>query len=628
MRKNNKILNTSTRVLCAATGVYYLYVFVSGTITPMRTMAPILMTGLIMAFLTRPLSERLPYKIVLALDLLLTALTIFVIGYLLSIEANMEVLWVQPTGITWFVGTAILVLILEATRRLIGWSLVIIVLVFILYGLYGNYAPGALWHGGLKWGTLIFTVSLSTEGIWGIPVRVIAQIVVIFMLFSAFLSVSGASDLFLNLAQSAFGRFRGGPAKMAVIASSLFGTISGSGVANVVATGTVTIPLMKNTGYPSHIAATVEALASTGGQIMPPIMGATAFVMAEFLGVSYWTIVKAAFLPALLYYISIFVFVDFEAGKLGLKGLSREEIPRMKPVLLKSGHVLLPLVLLVVALGVFDLSVATAALYSLAGLFVISFVNKSTWITPRKFYRALVEGIQSMSGVTVACGSAAILMGLVAATNLGMALSGILISISQGILPILLVLTAIAGLILGMGMTTTAVYIFLAILIAPAMEQMGVPPLAAHLFILYYGVLNLITPPFCLASFAAAGIAGAPPMKVGWTATFRGIILYIVPFMFVYDQALILQGSPLDVITAFVTSVIGVCGLVAAIEGYVFIGRAEAVLHRALLGIGGAAMIVPGFVTDLIGIVLLSVGVVVAYSKVKRERIAREALRQ
>ncbi|MFC1981677.1 TRAP transporter permease [Chloroflexota bacterium] len=617
MREKNKALQNILNMLCAATSVYYLYVFFSGTITPMRQMAPLLTVGLIMAFLSRPVSTRLPSKVALSIDCLLVALSVFVAGFMIALEQRFEMLWIQPTGMTWFVASAIILLIMEATRRVLGWPLVIIVLFFMFYALFGDYVPGAFWHGGVSWGTLVYTVSLSVEGIWGIPIRVAATIVVLFLIFAAFLRVGGAADLFLSMSQSAFGRMRGGPAKMAVVASSLFGTISGSGVANVASTGVITIPLMKRTGYPPHLAGAIEALSSTGGQIMPPIMGAAAFIMAEFLGVSYWTICIAAFLPSVLYYISLFVMVDFEAAKMGMKGLPREEIPDLKPILRRGGHVILPLIVLVVCLGAIGLSVATSALYAMGSLWVISFVNKSTWITPGKFYQALVEGIKDMTTVTIACGIAAVLMGLVAATNLGMNLSGILIDFAAGNLFVLLVLSAMVGLILGMGMTTTAIYIFLAILIAPALVKMGVPVLAAHIFILWYGVVHLVTPPFCLASYVAAGIADAPVWKTAWAASYRGIILYIVPFMIVYDQSLILQGDPVNIILAFVTSIIGVCGLVSAVEGYAFVGPTRGILHRLLFGIGGLAMIMPGIASDLIGIALLALAVIPIYLRRK-----------
>ncbi|MFC1930098.1 TRAP transporter permease [Chloroflexota bacterium] len=623
MREENKYIRRFTSALCAATALYYIYAFFAGTMTAIKLQAPILMVGLIVTFLTRPLSNRLPFKVVLAVDCLLAALSALVLSYLIAVETEFEYFWVDPTGFIWFVATSVFLLIMEATRRVLGWTLVGVVVAFMLYAYYGNYMPDMIWHAGITWSRIIYTVSLSIEGVWGIPLRVVAAIVVLFMIFSAFLRTTGASDFLLDMSQSLFGKMRGGPAKMAVVASSLFATMSGSGVANVTTTGVITIPLMKRAGYPSHIAATIEALSSTGGQFTPPIMGAAAFIMAEFIGVSYWAICVAAFLPAFLYYVSLFLVVDFEAGKLHMKGLSPDEVTDWKKVVLRGWHILVPLIVLIVLLGGFAFSVATSVFYALVSLWVVSFFTKKTRLTPKKFYVGLETGIKDMTVVTIAVAAASLLMGLASATNLGMNLSGVLIQISGGNLLILLILSALVGLILGMGMSTSAIYIFLAILIAPALVTMGVPIMAAHLFILYFGVIHLITPPYCLASFVAAGIAGAPPMKVGWTAAFRGIILYILPFFFVYDQALILQGSIADIVLALITSIIGVCGLVAAIEGYAFVGETKGILHRLLFGIGGVLMIHPALITDLAGVTLLAAAVVPVYMA-SRSRSIRE----
>ncbi|MFC1914627.1 TRAP transporter permease, partial [Chloroflexota bacterium] len=446
MREENKYIRGFISVLCVATALYYLYAYFVGTVTALRLQAPILMVGLILTFLLYPLSNKLPSKVTLVVDCLLAALSVLVLSYMIAVEAEFDYLWVNPTGFIWFVASSIVILILEATRRVLGWTLVSVVLVFMLYAYYGNHMPDMIWHAGISWSRIIYTVSLSVEGVWGTPLRVIASIVVLFMIFAAFLRVTGASDFLLDMSQSLFGRMRGGPAKMAVVASSLFATMSGSGVANVTTTGVITIPLMKRTGYPPHIAATIEALSSTGGQFTPPIMGAAAFIMAEFIGVSYWTVCVAAFLPAFLYYISLFLVVDFEAGKLNMSGLSADEVGDWKPVILRGWHILVPLIILIVLLGGFAFSVATSVFYALVSLWVISFFTKKTWLTPKKFYSGLASGIKDMTVVTVAVAAASLLMGLASATNLGMNLSGILINISGGNLLILLILSAIVGL--------------------------------------------------------------------------------------------------------------------------------------------------------------------------------------
>ncbi len=617
LRVQNNILNRFISLLCAATGVYYIWVAFKAGFTPLQTMAPLLMVSLIVTFLTRPGAARLRPGMALTIDCLLAALSVMGCIYMIVVlEGEMETLgWKPPTPFMSFIATAMFFLILEATRRVLGWPFVIVVLTFTGYALFGNYVPGLFWHGGLSWTRMIQSVGLSSEGIWGIPTRLAAEIIVLFLIFAAFLNVSGASEIILGLSQGLFGRFRGGPAKMAVIASSLFGMINASGVANVASVGVITIPLMKKTGYPSHVAASIEALASTGGQIMPPVMAATAFVMAELLGVSYWTVCVIALLPSLLYYFSLFMYVDSEAALRGLGGLAPAEIPDWK-LILRSGSsavVLLPVIVLVVLLAVFDLSATTAVFYSLVSLWLVTFLSKRTRLTPKKFYQGLENGVRSMTMVSVSCSMAAVLMGLVMACNLGMNLSGMLIEISHGSLLALLVLTAIVALILGMGMPTIAIYVFLALIIAPALVNMGVPPFAAHLFIFYYGILNMITPPFCLGAFVAAGIADAPSMKVGWTASSRGLILYILPFMFVYEPALIFQAGALNIVLSFITALIGVIAWVSAIEGYALFGPTKGILHRLLFLLAGILVVAPGWASHLIGVGLTALAVLPIY---------------
>lgn len=399
------------------------------------------------------------------------------------------------------------------------------------------------------------------------------------------------------------GRFRGGPAKIAVLSSCLFGMVSGSAVANVVVTGSFTIPLMKRTGFRSHIAGAVEAAASSGGQFMPPIMGAAAFIIPDMIGSTYFDVVTAAFLPGLLYFLAIFFMVDFEAIKMNLSGLPKTELPSAKAAVKESGHLLLPVFVLIYLLAIVRTSPTLAAFWSVISVIVASMLRKSTRMNFSKILSALEEGAYAAVIVVSACGLGGIIIGCIMLTGLGMSLSTILVDFSHGSLMLLLVLTMVTSLILGMGMTTTACYIILAILVGPAIIKMGVNPMGAHLFIFYFGIISAITPPVAVAAYAGAGLAGSDPMKTGYAAWRLGLSAFILPFMFVYGPTLLLQGSFQMILLTIVTSVLGIYVLSAAIQGYMF-GNLG-VMKRIVLLCGSLLLIIPGLITDLIGFALV-----------------------
>ncbi|MDP1649318.1 MAG: TRAP transporter permease [Rubrivivax sp.] len=503
----------------------------------------------------------------------------------------------DPVLADYVFGGALILLILEATRRATGWALPITALVFLAYGVT---------LGQQSVGIMLDQLYLTTEGIFGIPLYVSATYVMLFILFGAFVERSGAGKLFMDFALSLAGHTSGGPAKVAVITSSLFGTVSGSAVANVMTTGTFTIPLMMRTGYRPAFAGAVEAVASTGGQLMPPIMGAAAFVMAEFLGVSYLKVAMFALLPALLYYVAVFMAVHFEAKRIGLVGLPKADLPRLKEVLLERGHLFLPLVVIIAVL----LGGRSAAFSALCG---IASVIPTTWLrasTRRTFtFTAIVEALEAGARntlvVALACACAGIVIGVITLTGLGLSFTGIVLALSQNSLVLALFLTMLAGILLGMGLPTTPAYIVQVALLVPALVKLGVQVEAAHLFVLYFAVLSAITPPVAMAVYAANGISRATLMDSSWAAVKLGLTGYIIPFMFVFAPSLLLMGDAGTVALATVTATVGVVCLAGGLHQYFFLGTARP-WERLLLIAAALVLIKPGWQSDLVGLVLIA----------------------
>ena len=560
--------------------------------------------GLALGFLKFPLKkDRDGERKYLGLDVASAFLSILPGIYICIFQEDIMMRMGRVTTIELILGIILILLILELGRRLMGWAIVIVALLAIAYTYFGNLIPGILGHRGFNIGRIVNQLFLTNEGIYTIPIGVSASFVYLFILFGVILQSCGGGEFFIKLATSVLGRFRGGPAKIAVLSSCLFGMISGSAVANVVVTGSFTIPLMKRTGFRPHIAGAVEAAASSGGQFMPPIMGAAAFIIPDMIGSTYFEVAKAAFLPGLLYFLAIFFMVDFEAIKMNLSGLPKEELPSAKTAIKESGHLLLPVLVLIYLLAVVRTSPTLAAFWSVISVILASMLRKSTRMNFWKILSALEEGAYAAIIVVSACALGGIIIGCMMLTGLGMSLSTILVDFSHGSLMLLLLLTMIASLILGMGMTTTACYIILAILVAPALTKMGVNSMGAHLFIFYFGIISAITPPVAVAAYAAAGIAGSDPMKTGYAAWRLGLSAFILPFMFVYGPTLLLKGSFLMVLLTIVTSVLGIYALSAAIQNYMFGNLGS--MKRIVLFIGSILLIIPGLKTDLIGFFLV-----------------------
>ena len=489
----------------------------------------------------------------------------------------------------WILGGIAILLILEATRRLVGWSLVSLALVFILYAKFAYMLPGQLYAKGSSWERIAAYLYLDASGLLGFPLAVTASMVVAFIFFGqALYAVSG--DKFLtDLALCAMGRFRGGPAKVSVVSSSLFGTVSGSAVANVVVDGPITIPMMRRTGYPGPMAAAIEAVASTGGQVMPPVMGVAAFLIAEYLSIPYGEVALAAAVPACLYYLALFVQVDLEAAKRGLVGLPREQLPKFRNVMRRGWVFLVPLLSLIYTLMWAGWEAGKAGMGAVIATFLVGLIMKETRPTLQGFLSSIEETGRTMLDLVAITALAGLVIGSLQLSGLSFKLSLMLVTVAGGNALALLALTAVVCIILGMGMPTTIIYVMLAVLVGPALTQLGIVPLAAHLFIFYFGMMSMITPPVCMATYAAAAIARTNFWETGWIGMRLGIVAYVVPFVFAFHPALILKGTAGEIILTVITAAIGVILLGIGLAGYLF--RPLGWAKRALLALSGLFLI-------------------------------------
>ena len=525
-------------------------------------------------------------------------------GAFLYFTFNAMTIIQQGSKFEWYqivIGLVGILSLAEVCRRSVGLPILIVAAVFVAYALLWGLANPTLW------GKLNYTVRYlfySKEGILSTPVNVCSKFIVVFIIFGAFLERTGIADFFINIANALVGRFSGGPAKAAVVASALEGMVSGSSVANTVGSGSVTIPLMKKTGYKPEFAAAAEASASTGGQIMPPIMGAAAFLMADYVQVPYGEIVIKAILPAVLYFAGIFISVHLEAKKLGLRGLTKEELPQVLP-LLKQAYLLLPLVVLTYLVSTSKSSIQYAAAIAILAAIFVSLFNKDTRITFKRFVEALAAGAQGTITVAAACGVAGIIAGTITMTGLAnMLINGILTLAGNQVI-VALFLTMVCCIVLGMGVPTTANYCIMAATCAPILVRMGVPVVAAHFFVFYFGIVADLTPPVALAAYAGAAIAQSNPMKTALTATKLAIGAFIVPYVFALNPAMLfINTTAFEVVTICITSLIGIFGVSAALEGYIF--RPMKWYFRIASLVGGLLLIYPGIVTDLIGLGLVA----------------------
>ena len=554
-------------------------------------------------------------RIGLIVDLLLSALALFVFLYQV---VNFEAIAMQTkyTPFQYAIGAIGILLLLEACRRVAGLPIVCVACAFMLVGLFGQYMPGFLNNRGFSVERIIKQLFYTQNGVFGTPIGASSTFIFLFILFGAFLEKTGVGDFFIDFGNAVAGKKRGGPAKVAVLVSALEGTVSGSSVANTVGSGSVTIPLMKKTGYKPEFAAATEAAASTGGQIMPPIMGAAAFLMAEYVQEPYSKIVLRAILPAVLYFTGIFISVHLEAKKLGLKGLKKEDLPKLLP-LLKKSYLLFPLLLLIYLVVTSTRSIQYAAAISIVACVLVSLFNKDSRITPKRFLEALAAGGQGTITVAAACGIAGIIAGTITMTGLASNIISGVVALAGGSVFLALLLTMICCIVLGMGIPTTATYCIMAATCAPILVQMGVPTVAAHFFVFYFGIVADLTPPVALAAYAGAAIAEASPMKTAVTATKLAIGAFIVPYAFAMSPAMLLiDTNILEVILICITAFIGICCISASLEGFLL--EHMPWYERLLCLAGGLMLIIPGTATDLGGIALAAI--VLALQFVARRR--------
>lgn len=530
-------------------------------------------------------------------------------GYLAVRYASIvDIILLRPVDAV-AVSVILIVLLMESLRRATGNVLPALVIVFIVYALFAGLVPGQLQGRSTDWQKLAGYLTVDINGMLGVPLKIGTSVVITFILFGNLLMVTGASNWFTELALTAMGRFRGGSAKIAVVASALFGSISGSAVANVVATGVVTIPMIKRSGYAPHQAAAIEAVASTGGQLMPPVMGASAFLMAEFLQAPYGEIVLAALIPALLYYLALFIQTDLDAARAGITRVDPSEIPPLRGVL-PGLHFLLPFVVLIVALFTFNVVPELAALWSALALIVLALAFGYRGRRPR--ISALLDTVRG-TGIAVIeiiliTGAAGLVIGVLGISGLGFNMTLALVTIGGGNLYLLLILSALVCIVLGMGLPTVGVYVLLAALVAPALVEVGVLPIAAHLYVMYFGMMSMITPPVAIAAYAAAGLAGADPIRTGLESVRLGWSAYVVPFLFVLSPTLILRGPADKVAMAVVTASLGIWLVSIAVVGYFL--RPVSVFGRLLFAAAGLLALIPAGafpgaeITDVAGAVL------------------------
>lgn len=615
-------------VISAAFCLFQLYSILSGKITAQVVRATHLAFVMALAYLLFPMKKDMPKDKLPWYDVIIA-----IVGACswLYISINFDSL-VRRAGIynttDIIIGIVGILILFEACRRIVGTPILIISLVFIVYALFGAYAPGFLNHRGYSIQRLVSHLYYNTEGIMGTPIGASATFIFLFIFFGALLDKTGIGQFFIDICNAIAGSYDGGPAKVAVLTSAMFGTVSGSSVSNTVGTGSFTIPMMKSLGYRPEFAGAVEASASTGGQLMPPIMGAASFLMAESLGIPYKEVAKAAIIPAILYFTGIFIMVHLEAKKTGLKGLSRDSLPKIGELLMKKGYLVISLATIIyffvlgkTAIYAGLMGIIAAGLVAIINSIVDIILKRERSFTFNDLIDVFVNGARNIISVAVACAMAGIIIGVITLTGLGLKIGAGLISISGGISILLLMLTMISSIILGMGVPTTANYLITSTIAAGAIIGLGFEPLAAHMFVFYFGIIADVTPPVALAAMAGAAIAKSDPLKTGFEATKLSIGAFIIPYMFIFNpQILMINTTFVEVIPILITSLIGMFGVSAGLDGYVF--RKCNFIERILFIAAGLLSIYPEFYTDIIGIGLIAALIILQIITRKKKAIA------
>jgi TRAP transporter 4TM/12TM fusion protein len=623
------LLNKTRLVLISWGAVFFcilhLYTAIYGAPETKLFLMVHLTVAMMLAFLIKPLGSG---KIARLIDLTLCAMAFGILGYMLFNFDEWDLRIFALSFWDYVTGIALILLIAESVRRTIGLTLILVALFFVVQALFADYFPGVFYGAPTSFESLLSALYIGNAGIFGVPLGVIAHYVVLFIIFGEALSVCGAGAFMTRLAFALFGHRTGGPAKAAVIASGMMGSISGSCIGNVLTTGAFTIPMMKKLGYRSDFAGGVEATASTGGMLLPPVMGVTAFMMADFMGIPYVKVVLAATIPAFLYYWGVYWSVHFEAKRAHLGTIPRAELPNTRQLLMRQGYLAIPLITLVIMLFL-GWSILIVALAGILTVFLLSFVRKSTRLTPMRVNAIFQGTAKNTVSLSAACACAGIIIAAIFSTGLSFELSQMAIAAGGGHLWLILLLTAVMAMVLGMGITSSAVYITMVATVIPILKLAGVPEMAAHMFSMYYGVLSNITPPVALAAFAASSIAVSNPMITGLQATKIGIAGFVVPFLFVYAPELLLIGSFKITLWVTFTAALGLVCLAAGFTGYL-INPLFAWQRLLLFGIA-VLMIMPETVTDWAGLSLMVLVVVANWrrsSKPKaKETVAKEDLR-
>jgi len=609
-------LFTAFFIVGLAMSLFHIYVLTIRAIDPwyFRTMHVVFAGVLIFAVI--PGWKKAPRDKIQWVDYLFVLLIVAPAIYIFIVfDEWIYRVGVVPNTLDFIFSTLFVIAVIEMARRATGWPLAALSCIFILYGYFGNYMPGLFYHKGYSWPRMM-TYLFSLDGILSLPVLASAHYIFLFVLFGAFVEASGAGKFFVDFARCAAGRLRGGPAKVSIISSAIIGTASGSSVANVVVDGVFNIPLMKASGFRPSIAGAVEAMNSTGGQIVPPVMGAGAFLMAEILGIPYSRVALAAVIPAIMYYMAAYWMIDFYSASAGLRGMTREEVPVFRRIMAEKGYLLVPIIVLLICLMVLMYSPYRSAIYAIISLIIVSWLSKASRLGLKDIIETLVKGARGSIEIAATCAAAGIIVGVLTQTGLGMKFAMIIISYSGGNLLIALIFTMLIAIILGMGMPTTAAYAISASVLAPALIQLKVPDIAAHLFIFYFACLSALTPPVALASFAAAAIANAKTWEVGWQGMRFALAGFLIPYMFVYGPSMVLVGSSFEITLAILTGILGTMALGAAVQGWLL--KAATWIERGILLIAALTLIKPGWITDLIGLGLLIV--VAGWQYTKREK--------
>ncbi len=593
-------------ILAVVVSLYHLYTATFGPPVTLKNRSLHVGMMMSMAFMMYPFYKKSDFKQVSWTDWLLVAISCIIPLYVWTDYLGVVDRTGMPDSMDVTIATILVLSLLEISRRVTGNALPILSIIFILYGLFGREMPGIFFHRGYDWEVLSNHLFANTEGIYGTSVAVSSSYIFLFILFGSVMSKSGMGQFFNDIALALAGSSKGGPAKVAVIASGFLGSINGSAVANVVTTGAFTIPLMKKTGYTKEFAGAVEATASVGGQLLPPIMGAAAFIMAEMLGVKYSEIIVWAAIPALLYYLGIIIQVHLRASKDGLVGLPKEQLPSTKKVLQERGHLLLPIAFLMYMLFFSGTTVIFSAVLTILVTVIVSQFKATTRMSLKDLVDALADGAKSTVSVSIACACVGIIIGVSSVTGFGLTMANTIIALGDTSILFTLVFTMITCMILGMGLPSIPAYIITATIAAPALSKLGIPVAAAHMFSFYYAMFANLTPPVALASFAAAGLSGGDPMKTGYQSVKLAIAGFIVPFMFVYAPELMLINTTfLTGLWTVLSACLGVFLIAVATEGYVYAPVSKYL--RIIVGAGALMLMKPGLESDIIGLVVLGI---------------------